>query len=193
MKRNEKNEKKKAELIAAISENPGSNTGDIRKKVEEFLKPFEIPFYYSDFTSSVWELVTRGVVIWYSHSFKTSKEGKFQSKHQVVFMSGPRIAYGKKRWPKNLLGKIGVSTPKEQPWEKTEREKLEAKKAEEEEARLHPDFHKCGTLFCRLWVGHPGEHQDHVRGYADSDYNWFLDEDGRRPWWPEFKGAAHED
>ena len=85
---------------------------------------------------------------------------------------------------------VVTKTPKEQPWEKIEREKLEAKKAEEEEARLHPDFHKCETLFCRLWVGHPGEHQDHVRGYSDSDYNWFLDEDGRRPWWPGFKGKV---
>ena len=88
---------------------------------------------------------------------------------------------------------VAPKAPKETPREKIEREKLEAKKAEEEEARLHPDFHSCHTVFCNLWARHAGECQQHRRGYADSNNDWIIDEDGRRPWFPGWKGAVHED
>ena len=90
--------------------------------------------------------------------------------------------------------------PKETPKEKKEREWLEEmavqraiREAEQAEARLHPDYHSCCMGPCHLWNGHPGEHQSSRKGYADSNNDWIIDEDGRRPWWPGWKGAAHED
>jgi len=140
------------------------------------------------------EAITKGELL-----FWRDGEGRGAS---IRYFPGPQ--WGKVvKW----LRAHGVETeggkpvaPKETPKEKKEREELEEravqraiKEAEAAEARLHPDYHSCCMGPCHLWNGHPGEHQSSRKGYADSKNDWIIDEDGRRPWWPGWKGAAHED
>jgi hypothetical protein len=114
-KRNEKNERKKSAILWTTVDNPGANTSTIRRIARERLeKAFgarQVPMFSSDFNNCVLELITRGVLIWWSHSFSVDH----QSKHQVVWAPGPRVAYGKKRWPRNLVGEAEVEKVVEAP------------------------------------------------------------------------------
>ena len=141
-------------------------TGNLRHALLQYLETGAISCY------------TSGGLVKYYQGPQWGKAAKWLRAHGVEVEGGKPVV---------------TKTPKEQPWEKIEREKLEAKKAEEEEARLHPDFHSCHTVFCNLWARHAGECQQHRRGYADSNNDWIIDEDGRRPWFPGWKGVVHED
>jgi len=102
-KKNDKNELRKTAIIWSVVDEPGLDSGALRTKAYDLLDR-RLPFYYSDFCAAIWPLVTRGVINWFPMNYKDkNKSGRWSSKHRVVFTPGPRIAYGKKRWPKNLV------------------------------------------------------------------------------------------
>jgi hypothetical protein len=93
---NQKQEKRKAALLWSVVEDPGLNTTAL--KIAMGVKT-DIAVYQGDFCSALWPLLWKGVVSFFPVSMQIGN----RTKHRVVFHPGPRIAYGKKRWPRRLF------------------------------------------------------------------------------------------